>query len=450
MHKVKNIVFRESLKAFGHLKYLFILERATVVIPCFNEEKTVGIVVKAARACPLVSDVVVVDDGSSDSSSRVAREAGARVVRHSKNKGKGAAILSGAKAAKNSVLVFVDADFENITSGVLEKLALPVLENDAAFVKSTFDREGGRVTELTAKPLLEFIFPEVTFSQPLSGQFATRREFLAQLEVSKDWGIDLELLLDSIALGEKVVEVNIGEIRHKHRPLNELSKTAKEVTRTILQKAGFLAKKHKLVIFDFDKTLIAESSASLLARELKFEKQLQSAREKFFAGEISERELCKKIAAMLEGVPAEKLSQAASKAKKNAFADGTLGYLKRMGYKIAMVSFAYGQVIGAVFGKGVFDEIICPALESKGGSFTGKVRIPAYASERHVFNKGAAAKALMKKFKVKADETIAVGDAVADQDMLKVVGVPVAIGNKKLRPAAFHIKSLPELIVIAS
>ncbi|HII39162.1 TPA: glycosyltransferase, partial [Candidatus Micrarchaeota archaeon] len=271
-------MFEKSLPALGFLKYLFLGERVSVVVPCFNECATVGHVVAIAKSSPLVDEVIVVDDGSSDDSSAVAKDAGARVVRHSRNKGKGAAILSGARAARNSVLVFVDADFVNLGSEAIESLALPVLEREAELCKASFDRSGGRVTELTAKPLLEFLFPEVSLQQPLSGQFAVRKKLLKQLDVSNDWGIDIGILLDSIKRGERVIEVNIGRVEHKHRSLSEVAATSREVTKTILEKAGFLAKKHKLVLFDFDRTLVAGSSIEALAEGLGFTSRLEAAR----------------------------------------------------------------------------------------------------------------------------------------------------------------------------
>ena len=444
------LVFKKSLRALRFLEYLFILERATVVIPCFNEEKTVGKVVERCRESPLIGEVVVVDDGSSDGSARAAKLAGARVVRHRKNRGKGVAILSGARAAKNSVLVFIDADFENVSADAVEKLALPLLKNEAYFAKATFEREGGRVTELTAKPLLEFIFPEVSLSQPLSGQFAIRKEFLQRLDVTADWGIDIGLVLDSVRLGERILEVNIGEIVHKHRSLLEVAQTAREVAKTILQKAGFLAKKHKLIIFDFDKTLVAQSSISLLAGRLGFEKQLQKARRDFFSGKISERDLTRRIGKMFAGQSVSEVDKMAAKIRKNQFADETLVYLKRMGYKVAVVSFAFRRVINAAFKPGTFDAMICPVLKTEHGLFTGQVDIPAYYSKESAFCKGKAARALMRRLDAKRDETIAVGDADSDDKMFEQVGVPVVIGPRKRGSARFRIKSLPEVIVIAS
>ena len=442
---------KNAAKALTAFKYLFLQEKATVIIPCYNEAKTLGRVVKQCSTSPLVSEVVVVDDGSTDNSSEAATSAGARVVRHAKNKGKGAAIMTGAHAARNSVLIFIDADYENVSQTTIEALAMPLMNGEASVCKATFDRDGGRVTELVAKPLLEFVFPEVTLRQPLSGQFAIRKEFLQKLDVSTDWGIDMEIVLESTKQGERILEVNIGRVDHKHRPLSELSTTSKQVIRTILQKAGFLAQKHKLIILDFDNTLIAESSITALAEEFGFKKKLARERKNHYKGKITERELTRRIAAMLRGLSGRELREASRKLRKRQFADETLVYLKRMGYKTAIVSYAFRHVITSCFDPSLFDAIICPTLEERNGKITGKAEIPNYLSESgRVYSKGNAAVALMRKFKSKPAETIAVGDSESDQDMFAKVGLPVAIGEKTLEFASVNIKSLPELMIIAS
>lgn len=430
---------------------LFSQGKASVIIPCFNEEATLGKVIDEAKKSALVDEIIVVDDGSTDSSSETAIRHLAKLVRHRKNEGKGKAILTGAGAAKNDVLVFVDADLENFTSDVIDRLASQVLAGETKFCKSTFEREGGRVTELVAKPLLEFIYPEAKLNQPLSGQFCITKELLLSLEVSPRWGIDISILLSALKKGEKIIEVNIGEVRHKHRDLIGLASTARDVTRTILQNAGFLAKKHKLLLFDFDGTLVKGSSITHIFQKMGLEKTLADLREEHRKGKITERQLTMKIARSLSGRSASDFERAASGVQPFPYAHETIEYLRRMGYKLVVISFGFRRVVDGVFPRGSFDLVICPKLAEKNGRFTGKVSIPRFASPQFVFSKGKAAKSILKKLKAKPDETIAVGNAKSDEEMLREVRVPVVVSPPGLLPRGFiRLRSLPELIVIAN
>lgn len=167
----------------------------SVVIPAFNEEKTVAEVVEAARNSDMVTEVIVVDDGSTDSTAEVAENAGAKVIRHTSNRGKGAALRTGFKHSKGEIVAFVDADLKNMTTEKLEKMIKPILRGKADLTKTRFRRKAGRVTELTAKPLLNFFFPEIKFEQPLSGQFAARRSVLEKMKFEEDYGVDVGIVL---------------------------------------------------------------------------------------------------------------------------------------------------------------------------------------------------------------------------------------------------------------
>ena len=116
---------------------------------------------------------------------------------------------------------------------------IPGLKN-AEFVKSMFDRKGGRVTELVAKPMMDILFPDMyKFSQPLSGMIAGRKELFLQIEFEKDYGVDIGILLDVINLGAKVQEVHIGKVKNVSQQLQALNKMAKEVMIAILKRANY-------------------------------------------------------------------------------------------------------------------------------------------------------------------------------------------------------------------
>jgi glucosyl-3-phosphoglycerate synthase len=210
----------------------------SVIIPAYNEEKTVGSVVKAVKSLSYVDEIIVVNDGSLDATERVAGNAGATVISHIKNQGKGAAIKTGFKNSKGDIIVFLDADLQKITPRQIDKMIQPILTGEAEITKTKFKREAGRVTELTAKPLLNFFFPEIKFDQPLSGQFAAKRSFLNNIQLEDDYGVDVGIVLDADVSGKQVKEVDIGKINHQMSSLNELNLVATEVVRTIVDRAN--------------------------------------------------------------------------------------------------------------------------------------------------------------------------------------------------------------------
>ena len=209
----------------------------SIVIPAYNEEATVAKVVSVARKLSYVDEVIVVDDGSTDRTVEEAENAGATVISHIMNEGKGSAIKTGFKNSHGDIVAFIDADVSNFTSEKIDKIIRPILEDKTDITKTKFARESGRVTELTAKPLLGFFFPELNYEQPLSGQFAGKRSALNKIRFEKDYGVDVGIVLDADVHGIKILEVDIGDICHDMSPLADLNKMANEVVRTIIDRA---------------------------------------------------------------------------------------------------------------------------------------------------------------------------------------------------------------------
>lgn len=212
-------------------------DKVSVIIPAYNEEETVGSVVEVTKKLSYVDEVIVVDDGSKDKTVEEAEKAGARVISHETNQGKGSAIKTGVKNATGDILAFIDADISNLNTKKIDLMIKPILEGKAEITKTKFSRESGRVTELTAKPLLGFFFPELNLEQPLSGQFAGRRSALNKVKFENDYGVDVGIVLDADVHGISILEVDIGDIQHDMSPLADLNKMANEVVRTIIDRA---------------------------------------------------------------------------------------------------------------------------------------------------------------------------------------------------------------------
>ena len=223
-----------SIKAEKPKKY----QKVSVIIPAFNEEETVARVIEVVAKVPIVDEVIVVNDGSTDGTEKEAIRAGAKVINHDVNKGKGQALHTGYDEAECDIIAFIDADIYNLTSQKVEAMIKPILKGKTDITKTKFARESGRVTELTAKPLLNFFFPEISFEQPLSGQFAARKSVLKKINFETDYGVDVGIVIDADVLGISITEVDIGAIEHNMSPLTDLNLMANEVVRTILNRAN--------------------------------------------------------------------------------------------------------------------------------------------------------------------------------------------------------------------
>jgi glucosyl-3-phosphoglycerate synthase len=233
----------------------------SVCLPARDEEATAGHIISTVRrtlmeAVPLVDEVVLLDDGSSDATAAVASWEGARVVAQADvlpeagpGSGKGNAMWKSLYACSGDLLCWVDADIRNFGSHFVTGLLGPLLsDHDLGFAKGFYRRPlfgdpygGGRVTELVARPLISTLFPELAgFVQPLSGEYAGRRDVLEQVPFVEGWGVELGLLVDvARVLGAaRMAQVDLGVREHRNRALTDLGPQATAILVTALRRAG--------------------------------------------------------------------------------------------------------------------------------------------------------------------------------------------------------------------
>jgi glucosyl-3-phosphoglycerate synthase len=233
----------------------------SVCLPARNEEATVGAIVQRlqrdlVRSVPLIDEVLVMDDHSTDRTAARARAAGAEVVdaatvlpQFGEGHGKGEALWKSLSVARGDLIVWLDADVRDFSPAFVVGLVGPLLRcPDVVFVKGFYARPsgpdgigGGRVTELVARPVISLLFPELAaVVQPLSGEYAGRRGALELLPFVQGYGVDLGLLIDvARRFGvEAVAQTDLGVRLHRNRSLDELAPQAMQVLQAALDRAA--------------------------------------------------------------------------------------------------------------------------------------------------------------------------------------------------------------------
>ena len=236
----------------------------SVCLPARNEETTVGPIVDAIvhhlmapNGPPLVDELIVLDDRSTDATALVAERAGADVVHigdvlpeAGPGRGKGNVLWKSVAASVGDIVAWCDTDLTSFTPSYVTRLVAPLLADEhVELVKGFYERPldddghgGGRTTELVARPLLSMFFPPLaSVRQPLGGECAARRRLLERLPFVEGYGIETGLLIDALrVVGTRhMAQVDLGVRTHRHRTLAQLSEQASEITAVVLQRAGY-------------------------------------------------------------------------------------------------------------------------------------------------------------------------------------------------------------------
>jgi len=321
----------------------------SVIIPAYNEQRTIAHVVEQALKAKHASEVIVVNDGSTDKTEKELLKFGDdhrfKHLLHKKNKGKGAAFRTGLKHAKNEIIVFLDADLMNITPYKIHKIAQPVLDDEVDVARARFRRARGRVTEIAVKPMMRILFPDTYFDQPISGQVCAKKSFLENVNFEERWGVDIGLLLDAIQQGQRIVEVDIGQLEHKANSDEDIADMSEQVLSTMIQRAGLIQHKYKLVVFTLDNTLIKEGSLNWVFNKLGFDKEIAVIQEKFYQNKINFTEYVKAVAKLFEGINMEDIATICNDIMLIKYAQEVIDALRRRKYKVAIISSNFSPLV---------------------------------------------------------------------------------------------------------
>ena len=258
---------------FHHGEFLDILKlvkekekkglKISLCIPTLNEEKTIGKEVLILRSelmerYPLIDEFAVIDSGSEDKTLEVAKNYGADVYLASEiltsvgdKKGKGENLWKAIHQLKGDIICYVDADISNIHPRFVYGLVAPLIQKEEVkYVKAFYDRPlnyssglrasgGGRVTEILIRPLFSLFYPELTnIIQPLSGEYAARREVLEAIPFPIGYGVETSHLLD---LYEKFglsafAQTDLDRRVHRNQSTNALGKMSFGILQTFLNR----------------------------------------------------------------------------------------------------------------------------------------------------------------------------------------------------------------------
>jgi glucosyl-3-phosphoglycerate synthase len=432
----------------------------TVIIPVLNEEKTIHNVVTFCLNNSLVTEVIVVDDKSEDNTVEIAREAGATVI-ISEVRGKGISMKDGIKVSRNELLIFLDGDIDPYPENTIADLAKPLIDDEADFIKGTFARNAGRVTELVAKPLLTIFYPGLSgFTQPLSGMIAGKKSFFNMIDFFNDYGVDIGILIDMYLMQARIKEINIGYIENKSKPWEALGKMSKEVSKAIISRSQrrqsgqineeeihsvetinremnkILREKlsgfHKMVIWDMDDTILKGRYIDECARIYGFTAKLEDLRSK----EKDPIILTKRIALLLEGRSMDELLQVAGQIAMVKDIKEVVKELKKKGYITGIISHSYSLVTNYLRQKIGADFSYANQLEFFDGIATGEVNLPSYffgSPESvcgHAYCKTNALQYACEKYTVPLKNCIVAGDNSDDRCIVGHAGKGIAFCSK--------------------
>jgi len=241
--------------------------KISLCLPTLNEEKTIGKEIVMFKSelmdrYPLLDEIAVIDSGSTDRTREISSTFGADVYlsadilpQYGEKKGKGENLWKAVYELTGDIIVYVDADIKNIHPRFVYGLVAPLIYRpEVHYVKAFYDRPlafsqgvrpsgGGRVTEILVRPLFSLFFPDLTgLIQPLSGEYAVRREVLDKIPFPIGYGVETSHLIDVYEKWgmEAIAQVDLDQRVHRNQETRDLGKMAFGILRAFLFRAEAL------------------------------------------------------------------------------------------------------------------------------------------------------------------------------------------------------------------
>jgi len=428
----------------------------TVIIPAFNEEKTIRQVICQAKRNEEVNEIIVVDDMSTDHTVAEAGKENVKVITPT-HVGKGESMREGMMMAKNEILVFLEADLPDYEKDIVGMLTAPLIRDEADFVKSYFERPAGRVTEILVKPMLEFFFPHLLeFRQPLSGMIAGKKSIFQKVEFENDYGVDIGLLIDMHQVRARIKEVCIGEVENDRHPLHVLGRMSKQVANAIFKRVNIfdtgrrqeesapmmreqvefaltemVRQPRKMIVFDMDHVLLQGSFIQAAAERFGFTRELTD----IMAQPKSNFIKTQKIARLLEGRSFTELIHVVESIPLVGDAVQVIRELQVRGYVCGIISDSYHAIANHIKNLLGLDFTLGNELEFQKSVSTGEVRIPSqllkdkFSQCEHDHCKSNMFQYILHRFGISLADAVAVGDSENDICMVKMAGTGISFNS---------------------
>jgi glucosyl-3-phosphoglycerate synthase len=289
--------------------------KISLCIPTLNEEKTIGkeiVIFKSElmQRYPLLDEIAVIDSGSSDQTREVAAAFGADVYlsrnilkNYGEKRGKGENLWKAIYQLDGQIIVYIDADIKNIHPRFVYGLVAPLIYHPGIrYVKAFYDRPlassqgtrpsgGGRVTEILIRPLFSLFFPELTaLIQPLSGEYAVRREVLEKIPFPIGYGVETSHLIDVYHRWglEAIGQTDMDRRVHRNQATRDLGRMAFGIMQTFLRRVealGILGNLPELSTtlrqFQVNNNIFEEIPATIVEEERPPMIEIPEYREKF-------------------------------------------------------------------------------------------------------------------------------------------------------------------------